>query len=78
MSVPCSLIRHNPGGVSSAISQFVVAVASWREFKCEGLRNELSSIVCSLRDKMYEGGAWQQVLSQMEGPACARLVALTS
>lgn len=74
----CSLIRHNPAGVSPAIGQVVIAAASWREFKCEGLRNELSSILCSLRDKMIEAGAWQAILASMEPPACARLMALTT
>ncbi|MEW5299688.1 MAG: hypothetical protein WDW36_002678 [Sanguina aurantia] len=74
----CSLIRHNPAGVSPAIGQVVIAAASWREFKCEGLRNELSSILCGLRDKMVEAGAWQAILASMEPPACARLMALTT
>lgn len=72
----CAVLRANPDGGNAVFTSLCEAIVSWRELKCEGLRNELQQLVAGYRDKLVALGQWDVALASLSPAAQQKLVAM--
>ncbi len=67
------LIRLNPEGGLSAFTSVLGAFASWRRVGCEGLRNDMASILHSYKALLAPAGRWDAAWGSVSEPVRGKL-----